>query len=311
MATIFDIQGHRGARGLKPENTLPSFEAAFDAGVTSVETDIHITRDGIPVLAHEPLLISSHYRPLSEVMPDSFAEKRPLVTMSLAMLRQYRVDKNPDPVRFAQQNPEVTPLTSWFASERGMDPYAVPTLADLFEFASAYAGRPGADCGKSALARQRAAELWFDLELKRVPFHPELTGDGPGTNPPGRLEKAVLAQIHASNLVSRVRVRSFDHRSVLAIRQMEPNLAAGVLVAYTAPVSPQDVAAAAGASYYFPAFEFLDETQVRQAHDGGIKIIPWTVNDPADWGRLVDWGVDGITTDYPDHLATWYFKRAR
>jgi glycerophosphoryl diester phosphodiesterase len=82
-------------------------------------------------------------------------------------------------------------------------------------------------------------------------------------------------------------------------------LRGAVLVAYTAPVSPELVAQAADANTYCPSFEFLDARQVEQAHTAGLKVLPWTVNEPADWVRLVDWGVDGITTDFPDRLASW------
>jgi glycerophosphoryl diester phosphodiesterase len=298
MPRLFDLQGHRGARGLKPENTLPSFEVAFDLGVTSIETDVHLTKDGVPVLTHEPCLARSHYRLTDQT-------ELPLSSLTLQELRGYHADGNPDPKRFPQQDASVTPLAAWYGQHHGLDPFTPPTLADLFSFAHAYAGEPGVVVGKSVNQRSHMLTIRFDLELKRVPFHPELMGDQFDGSSSGLLEERVLETINLADMLERTTVRSFDHRCVLFLRRMEPRLRGAVLVAYTAPVSPELVALAADADTYCPSFEFLDARQVAQAHAAGLKVLPWTVNVPADWARLIDWGVDGITTDYPDRLGKW------
>src|SRR5438132_3103712 len=105
MPPPFDAQGHRGARGLKPENTLPSFEAAFDLGVTTVETDLHLSRDGLPVIYHDP--------DISErlcVVRSGFAvpephTRPPVASLTVAQLRGYRAVLNPNPARFPTQDP--------------------------------------------------------------------------------------------------------------------------------------------------------------------------------------------------------------
>jgi glycerophosphoryl diester phosphodiesterase len=309
MSNPFDLQGHRGARGLKPENTLPSFEVAFDLGVTSIETDVHLTRDGVAVLTHEPLIARSHYRALDGAeLPDS-SSALPLMSLTLEQLRHFRADRNPDPRRFPHQDASATPLAAWYGLHHGIDPFAVPTLADLFAFAHAYAGEPGMIVGKSPAQCRHMAMIRFDLELKRVPFHPELIGDRFDGTSPGLVEYRVLETIKAAGMLDRTTVRSFDHRSVLCMRRIEPKLRGAVLVAYTAPVSPELIAQAADADTYCPSFEFLDARQVEQAHEAGLKVLPWTVNEPADWAKLMDWGVDGITTDYPDRLRDWLNKR--
>src|SRR3954462_4716808 len=96
MKQGFNFQGHRGARGLRPENTLPSFEAALDAGVTSIETDLHLTRDGALVLCHDPLLPAPAFTPTP---PANTAVR----SLTLAELRQYRAAGNPAPARFPDQ----------------------------------------------------------------------------------------------------------------------------------------------------------------------------------------------------------------
>src|SRR5262245_58990566 len=169
MSATFELQGHRGARGLKPENTLPSFEAAFDVGVTTVETDVHLTQDGIPILYHDPCLSERLCRRLADGVPDP-AARPPVRTLPLAQVRGYAADRNPDPNRFPGQDTSVTPLARRFAPERGLDPFTPPTLADLFAFAAAYAGAPGREAGKTDARRTRGERVRFDLELKRVPF---------------------------------------------------------------------------------------------------------------------------------------------
>jgi glycerophosphoryl diester phosphodiesterase len=307
----FEVQGHRGARGLKPENTLPSFEAAFDAGAASVETDVHLTRDGVAVLIHDRFLSERIYRLVRNPVqqrrgkdedvpaPDTHP---PVSELTLRQLRSYRGDLNPDRLRFPGQDRSLTPLTRAFGEACAIDAYAVPTLAELFAFAEAYAGEPGSAAGKTDEQRARVRKLRFDLEIKSVPF---LDGDGAGV-----LEAKILEVVRAAGVLARTTVRSFDHRRVCRLHDLEPGLTTAVLVAGTAPVDPVQLVAAAEAQMYCPEYQFLDELQVRQLHAAGIRVLPWTVNNPEDWSRLCNWGVDGITTDYPDRLASWYRKRA-
>ena len=282
----FHLQGHRGARGRKPENTLPSFEAALDAGVSSVETDLHLTADGAVVLCHDPTLDATVFSP-----PGG---RRPLSELRLAELRSWRADRNPDPARFPDQDAVATPLARWFAERHGLDPFSVPTLSDLFLFAAAYAGEPGAAAGKSPRQRQRAARVGFDLEVKHVPFH---------AGPPHLLEQRAVEAVRAAGVADRATVRSFDHRCVRRLRARETRLTGAVLIAHTAPAALRELVRDADARVYCPSYDFVDEELVREAHAAGIRVLPWTVNEPARWRRLIDWGVDGLTTDYPDRLA--------
>jgi glycerophosphoryl diester phosphodiesterase len=136
------------------------------------------------------------------------------------------------------------------------------------------------------------------LEIKRVPFR-AMAGDAE------RIERAMLDVIRAACAVSKTWVRSFDDRCVRRLREMEPGLTGVALVEGMAPVDPVALVRAADAQVYAPDYLFLDEEQVRRCHAAGIQVMPWTVNDPADWERLIAWGVDGITTDFPDRLAAF------
>jgi glycerophosphoryl diester phosphodiesterase len=309
MSTSFNLQGHRGARALKPENTLPSFEAALDIGVRSIETDVHLTQDGVAVLYHEALVSNP---PCVPIRPETAAPSDPPSLVSrftLAELRGYRADRNPDPRRFPDQDTAVTPLAGLFAEQQGIDPYNIPTLEEFLRFAAAYAGELGVRAGKSEEQRRRARTLGFDLELKRVPFLPETIGDPFDGTRPSLLEERIVEAVRGAGVVARTTVRSFDHRCVRLLRRMEPGLTGAVLIAETMPVAPGELIERAEAQVYCPGYLFVDAALVRQVHAAGAQVLPWTVNQPEHWQRLLDWGVDGITTDVPDLLAAYLRER--
>ena len=253
-----EVQGHRGARGLLPENTLPSFEIALDLGVTSIETDVHMTRDDVVVLIHDARITND----------------APLVrTLTLSQLRIWRI--------------------------------GIPTLTEFFEFVAEYME----SISKTKTQQERASRLIFDLELKRMPFEPETIGDGFTGDGPALLERQVVAAIRAAGVLERTRVRSFDHRCVWAIKQLEPTLQTGLLIHETVPRDIAKLLETAQAELYCPNYRFVDAEVVRQVHTAKKRIIPYTVNEPSAWDRLIGWGVDGITTDYPDRLLGWLGER--
>jgi len=295
----FDLQGHRGARGLKPENTLPAFEAALDLGVSTLEFDLHLTKDNVPIVWHDPRLLPTLVRLADGARVPSPAERPRLRGLTLAELHQYVADRNPDAKRFPTQNNEPTPLATAFAEKRKRPIYAMPALADVFTFVKDYA----ADPSKSAEQRARAARVRFNIELKRVPFDPDAIGDGFDGTQPAEFEKQVLRVVRAAGVVERTTVQSFDHRSIRLLRQLEPKLTGAVLMSGTAPASILELVKAANAQVYSPDYNFLDAEQVKQAKAAGIPVVPWTVNEPAHMTRLIDWGVNGLITDYPDQLA--------
>lgn len=309
MARTFEVQGHRGARGLQPENTLPSFEAALDCGVTSIETDLHLTRDGVPVIFHDAVIshrlcrmVDARYGPAPTLLPR-------LAELEYAQLRSYAADVNPSPSRFPEQCSEPTPLAQAFAEEQGIHPYALPALGHLFAFAAAYAGSMGARFAKSEAQREAARRVCFDLELKRVPFRPENIGDAYDGTKAALLEERVLAAIDTAGVRTRTRIRSFDHRCVRRFLDRAPDIEGVVLIAGTAPVQPVELAQTAGVRIYCPEFEFLDRDTVETLHRAEVRVLPWTVNEEADWARLLDWGVDGMTTDFPDRLSAFVQNR--
>jgi glycerophosphoryl diester phosphodiesterase len=303
----FDLQGHRGARGLKPENTLPSFEAALDAGVSSIETDIRLTADQNPVLCHDLQLHPGYCRRYASCGPPNPDNHPFLGALTTEQLYCFCADIVQDRRAFPLQNADVTPVAALYAEKRGLHPFFIPMLHDLFEFVESYAGDMGRRAGKSAEQRDGAEQVWFDLELKCIPYLATVIGNN-FDDSLASLQQSVLEAIRAAGVSNRVRIRSFDHRSLLAFRRLAA-IPAGVLIDAMAPVAPEEVAKAALADTYCPNYQFLDESLVRRLHAARVRVHPYTVNEEADWDKLVTWGVDGITTDYPDQLASFLRKR--
>jgi glycerophosphoryl diester phosphodiesterase len=142
-----------------------------------------------------------------------------------------------------------------------------------------------------------------------VPFHPETINDGFDGTRPGLLEERIVEAVRRAGVVARTTVRSFDHRCVRLLRRLEPGLTGAILIAETAPVAPAELMARAEAQVYCPGYWFLDAALVRAVRAAGGRVLPWTVNQPENWQRLLDWGVDGITTDVPDRLALFLRER--
>lgn len=291
--SAFDVQGHRGARGLQPENTLPGFETALDLGVTTLELDLHFTGDGAVVVWHDPVITGDKCRldpDATVAAPDpATAADRELAIAVLArdQLRAYRCDTNPDPGRFPEQSPTPTDLAG--------SNYAIVTLEELFEFVARYETDPT----KSDAQRAAAAAVRFNVETKRVPDLPATIGDGfDGTNA-GPFEEAILDAVAGFSLSDRVTIQSFDHRSLQAIRAVDPDISLAALTRRNEPFAASFVEFA---DIWSPDYRSLSAGALSQAQATGMLVIPWTVNEPADMERLIGLGVDGLITDRPDLL---------
>ncbi len=282
----FDLQGHRGARGLAPENTLAAFDRALDVGVSTLELDIAITADKIAVISHDPALLEAITR---DAQGRWLASKGPLISrLSLAQLQTYDVGR---------ANPE-TPYGRLYPQQTPSDGERVPTLAALFK----------------RINERGAHGVKFNIETKIVPTQPHETVT------PQEFVDTLLAAIHAADMTRRVTVQSFDWRTLQLVQKQAPGLPTAYLTienanfnnladgTWTAGFKRADFASvphmvkAAGGAVWSPNFNNLTEALVKQSKALGLPVIPWTVNNPADMDRLVKWGVDGIITDYPDRL---------
>ena len=289
---VFDAQGHRGARGLAPENTLPAFAEALAIGVHTLELDTVMTADGVVVVMHDPILNPDHTRtPSGEWLPGEGIAVREL---TLEQLQEYDVGRLKPGSRAAGRFPE----------QQGRDGVSVPTLAEVIALAEAQSG---------GAAR-------YNVETKISPDRPDLTP------PPAEFADALVAVLRKQGVAERATVQSFDWRTLQRVQVAAPEIETAYLTVEQdwmdtirrdeTELSPwlagYDLSKAeglvpvlvdsAGGDVWSPFFRDLREVDLRDAHKLGLRVVVWTVNDPDDMASLIEMGVDGIITDYPDRL---------
>lgn len=263
----FDVQGHRGARGLRPENTLPAFEVALDLGVSTLELDTGITADGVPMVSHDPYftpekcLIDGPERSGLQKFSDRL--HRAPESKGAVLIKAYRSDWLQQHVvcdhkiRPEQQNdPALSPVTRAFAEAQGLpNPYTPPTLAQVLAFARFYQhyyqSGPGQTHPQAPLRAATADRVRFNVETKRHPrherdsFHQRFVDR---TVDARTFALAVGAVASADNMSSRVDVQSFDFNTLLPLQETYPGLRPILLFA-DYPVVPF-IAGADGANLF-------------------------------------------------------------
>jgi glycerophosphoryl diester phosphodiesterase len=277
LARRLDIQGHRGARALYPENTLEGFRATAALGVTAFELDVALTADGIPVATHDFALNPDIVRdPSGEWLP----QRGPTIhSLTYGELSRYDVGRLRPGSRLAASFPRQQPF----------DGACIPSLAAILE----------------AIPNAR-----FTIEVKTHPAHPEWTASAQ------TMADATLAVIDGAGAAGRVIVEAFDWRVQRHIRRHRPDIKLAWLTSAetvrdsalwwggaTTSSVPAAVAAEGG-PFWAPDFASVTKAAVQQAHALGLLVLPWTVNQPSDMRRLIDWGIDGLITDRPDLALT-------
>jgi glycerophosphoryl diester phosphodiesterase len=272
-AFAFDLQAHRGGRGLRPENTLPAFAHALALGVDTLELDIGVTADGVVVVSHDPFLNPTITRDASGQW--LAGERGPLIrTLTLAQLQAYDVGR----IR------PGTPYAKTFEGQQPVDGTPIPTLAQVF-----------------ALAQARgAARVRFNIETKVFAGQPE------DTVGPEEMTRSLLRVVREAGMAARVTIQSFDWRTLQLVQRLEPSIPTVYL---SGEDTPPSAVKAAGGTVWSPRATALTEALVQQAQALGLQVIPWTVNDPGALDRLIGWGVDGLITDYPDRLRAVMARR--
>ena len=274
---MFDLQGHRFARGLFPENTLEGFDAACALGLTSFEIDIAVTADGVPVIHHDPALNPDITRTEDGLWLESTGPR--IRDLTLADLARYDVGRLRPGSAYA----------AIYGTQQPQDGARVPTL--------------------DALLRRRPG-IRFNIELKLVPAHPDWTVS------PETMADHVLEIVDAAGAADRITIQSFDWRAPRHVRRTRFDIPTGWLTdaktvadaplwrgqphaATTMDAVPDSIVAEGGGTWT-PFHRDLTEILLGRARANGLRVIPWTVNDREDMRRLIDWGVDGLITDWPN-----------
>lgn len=293
-----DLQGHRGARWLLPENTLAGFKKALRLGVTTLELDVVATRDDVLVISHDPLLNPDITRERGRFLSSTGSQ---INHLSLRELVRYDVGRiNP-----------ASAYAATFHQQRPVDGQKIPRLKDLFNLVKA-----------SGHTRVK-----FAIETKITPTHPEYTPS------PQRMVELLLREIRDAGVGDRVQIQSFDWRTLQLVQQLRP----GTPTVYLTMQQPgfnnvsdpggQDspwtagfqikqhdsvpkMIKAAGGTHWSSYWSDLNEQSVREAQRLGIKVIAWTVNEREAMNQMLDLGVDGLVTDRPD-LAIKLLRKRR
>jgi glycerophosphoryl diester phosphodiesterase len=276
MQRKVELHGHRGARGLFPENTLFGFAEAMAIGVDALELDVAVTGDDVVVVTHDPRLNPDITRCRNGVWIDAPGPAIRLVCA--AQLACYDVGRIRPGTDYAAAHPDQVPH----------DGCGIPTLADVL----------------------RLDPPALNIELKTFPFHPELAIDA------AAMADAVVAVADALRAADRIMVQSFDWRGPRRLRRIRPEIRLAWLTssAFAAGARtwwggshPGDfggsvarAVAAEGGPTWGPHYADLTEETLAEAHALGLRVVPWTVNLPDDMRRLIRWGVDGLITDRPD-----------
>ena len=290
----FDLQGHRGARGIKPENTLPAFETALDLMVTTLEFDLHLSADDEIVVWHDPVVKASKCGLRGGAPPDvpdpddASVPERTLAIRSLTaqQLSWYQCDRKPEPDRFPDQNATQTALAG--------AAYSIVTLDELIDFVERYT----TDGSKSDDQRHAAEAVRFNMETKRKATDPDAIGDGFDGENPGPFEILILEIVEDRDIVKRVTIQSFDIRSLRAIRAIDSEISLAFVDA-RGTTDLEDLASS-DIDVWSPNYVLVTPERVAAAHGLGIAVIPWTLESVDQAIGILDAGVDGIITDRPD-----------
>jgi len=263
----FDTEGHRGARGLMPENTIPAMIHAIDLGVTTIEMDCHVTKDNKVIVAHDDSLNPAHtLKPDGTDLEPRSEKEYILYQMTYDQLRKYDVGS-----KFFKAYPQQKKQKAY-----------IPLLSDLIDSVQAHIKATG------------KKQVFYNIETKS-----SVKGDGILQPEPEEFVRLVMEQIEKKGITPWVIIQSFDVRTLQVLNKKYPHVKTALLV------SKSDLETNLGLlgfmpTIYSPNYKLVDQDLVKQAHAKGLKVIPWTVNTKEEINQLKSYGVDGIISDYPN-----------
>ena len=269
--TELDIQGHRGARGLLPENTLPSFKKALELGVTTLELDLCVSRDSKIVVSHEPYFSHTISTPPEGTDFNTSNEKEfNLFKMTYEEIQQWDVGLKPHQGFQNQQKIAVTK----------------PLLSEVFAMAETYVSDQG-----------RTTPLLYNIEIKSQPegdgiYHPEVEV----------FADLVMNVIDSFDIHDRVIIQSFDIRPLQYLHTTYPDMVLALLIQNVDSPEVNIERLGFTPEIYSPYYLLVDDYLLGFCKENNMQLIPWTINDANTMKSLILKGVDGIITDYPDVL---------
>jgi glycerophosphoryl diester phosphodiesterase len=292
------IYGHRGARGDLPENTLESFKYLFDNAINAYETDILISKDLVPVITHDFRLDPS----LTKDKEGNWIKDENIKIFDLTYdeISNFDVGSLNKLTRYGRR----------FVNQRSLENQKIPKLSELLELSS-----------KNVLQN-----LLINLEIKSTPDEKNLTPD------PKDLVQIVLNEINNSNLKEKIIISSFDWRILREVKKQSPEIPRAYLtfqqekgmkikktiyskspwidhipltIVYDLPKIIKEL----GGSAWHPYYKDINKKAVKDAHDNNLPVNVWTVNDEDDMLKMIEYGVDGIMTDYPLRLKNLCERR--
>lgn len=266
----FDKQGHRGCRGLRPENTVPAMLNALGLGVTTLEMDVVITKDKKVILSHDQWFGKDiTTKPDGTYMGEREERKFNIYWMTYAETKTFDVGMKPHPRFPQQQKMKVTK----------------PLLADVID-----------SVNKDMMTRRRPFPF-YNIETKTNPefdgvFHPA----------PAEFVELLMAVVKEKGIEDRTIIQSFDFRTLQYLHKHYPHIKTAMLIEDFDKRTLEEQVKALGFSptIYSPAYQLVNAELIKKCHQQKIKVIPWTVNDKLKIDELKKLGVDGIISDYPN-----------
>lgn len=270
MLPAFDKEGHRGCRGLAPENTLPAMLSALDMPITTLEMDVVITKDKHVILSHEPFF--NHEittKPNGEFVNEQEEKGLNIYTMTFAQTQQYDVGLKPHPRFPRQQRLKATK----------------PLLSEVIDNVEASVKLKGIN------------KVFYSIETKCNPFT-----DNTYHPAPEEFVSLLVNVIQRKKIADRVIIQSFDFRTLKIVNQKYPQLRTAALIEDfdKRPLEKHLEELGYTPAIYSPAYVLVTKELVDKCHAQKMKIVPWTVNDKETIEKLRALGVDGIISDYPD-----------
>lgn len=267
----FDWQGHRGCRGILPENSMPGFYKALEYPIKTLELDVVVTKDSQLVISHEPWFNPSICLfPDGSRIPDSLAMQFSIYKMDYMQIRDFDCGSIGNP-RF----PEQTKIQA-----------TKPLLAEMIGSIETF-------CEDNGRAKPH-----YNIELKSRDSGYDLFIPQPET-----FVRLALDMIGRFNIRDRVTLQSFDPNVINALYDQQSKYKTAYLVENDEGLVTNLQKLKFVPEVYSPKFQLLDTAVVRQIHNRGMQVIPWTVNEVEDMKTMIKMGVDGIITDYPNRIS--------